>query len=69
MRFPVFENDPEAAERLLGACTATDEVPIAIGDHTLTVLSTVRDRDTMVVHYTLERPGGVTALQWNDLTN
>lgn len=63
------EADPEAAERLLGACTATDEVPIAIGDHTLTVLSTVRDRDTMVVHYTLEHPGGVTALQWNDLTN
>ena len=63
------EADTKEAEQLLGPYVSTEAVPVTIGDHVLTVLSAVRDADTMVVHYTLERPGGVTALEWSDLTN
>lgn len=61
--------DLDAAERLLGAYTANQETPVSVGDHTLTILSAVRDKDAMVVHYTLERPGGVTALKWDETSN
>lgn len=63
------EADIDAAEELLGPYTSTEETKVAIGDHTLTIQSAVRDKDTMVVGYTLERQGGVTALQWDELTN
>lgn len=63
------EADIDAAEELLGPYTSTEETKVAIGDHTLTIQSAVRDKDTMVVGFTLERPGGVTALQWDELTN
>ncbi len=46
--------DLDAAERLLGAYTANQETPVSVGDHTLTILSAVRDKDAMVVHYTLD---------------
>lgn len=63
------ETDLEAAERLLGPYIAADEAKVQFGGHTLTVQSAVRDSDAMVVGYTLERPGGVTALKWDELTN
>lgn len=43
------EVDLEEAERLLGPYTAAQETPVAIGDHTLSIQSAVRDKDTMVV--------------------
>lgn len=49
------EADIEAAEELLGPYTSTEETKVDIGDHTLTIQSAVRDKDTMVVGYTLER--------------
>lgn len=63
------EADIDAAEELLGPYTSTEETKVSIGDHTLTIHSAVRDKDAMVVGYTLERQGGVTALQWDELTN
>lgn len=58
------EVDLDKAEALLGNYTSSEQVEVPMGDHTLTVLSTVRDKDSMVVHYTLEREGGVTLLDW-----
>lgn len=61
--------DLEKAEQLLGDYTYNEEIVVPVGDHTLTVLSAVRDKDTLVMHFTLERSGGVTALEWSEFTN
>lgn len=63
------EVDLEKAQEMLGEYTSTEEVSVTVGDHVLTILSTVRDEHAIVVHYTLEREEGVTALVWDDLTN
>ncbi len=59
----------EAAEALIGDYIANGPVSAEVGGHTVTVLSTVRDANSMVVHYTVECPAGVTALEWSNLTN
>ena len=61
--------DEEAAEALIGDCIANGPVSAEVGGHTVSVLSTVRDANSMVVHYTVECPAGVTALEWSNLTN
>lgn len=61
--------DVEEAERLLGDYLSTTPVEIMVGDNKITVLSTVRDKNTLVVHFTMSREGGVTALEWSALTN
>lgn len=40
-----------------------------IGDHTLTILSAIYDGNAAVVEFTLEREGGVTALNYSQLDN
>ena len=61
--------DPEEAERLLGDHLVTTPVEVVAGDHKITVLSAVRDDNSAVVHYTVSREGGVTALEYNRLSN
>lgn len=61
--------DAEQAERLLAESISSDPVIIERGGHTLTVNAMVRSQNAMVMSYTLERPEGVTALQWSDNAN
>lgn len=61
--------DPEEAERLLGEHLMTTPVEVMAGDHRICVLSAVRDADAAVIHYTVSREGGVTALVWDGLSN
>lgn len=61
--------DPEEAERLLGDHLVTTPIELMAGDHKITVLSAVRDDNSAVIHYTVSREGGVTALEYNRLSN
>ena len=61
--------DPEEAERLLGDHLVTTPIEMMAGDHKITVLSAVRDDNSAVIHYTVSREGGVTALDYNRLSN
>lgn len=70
--FPAREyvdTDPEEAERLLGDHVMTTPVEMMAGDHKITVLSAVRDDNSAVIHYTVSREGGVTALEFSKLSN
>ena len=63
------EVDPEKAEKLVGDSISTEPVVKEFGDTTLTVLSSVIDGNAAVVEFTLERAGGVNALQYSQLNN
>ena len=63
---PVDEN---MAEKSIGNQISTEPVTVTINDHTLTILSAVRDRNAMTVEYTLACSTGVKAFDVNDLSN
>lgn len=70
--FPAHEYvdvDVDRAEALIGGFVADEPIEIPVNDHTLTILSAVRDRNAMVLYFTLSCDTGVTALAWDDWSN
>lgn len=63
------EVDPEAAEDYLGNYMLQEPIVKKINDHTLTIISAVRDKNVMVMEFTLERKGGENALGYDEGTN
>lgn len=61
--------DEENAETLVGRYTLDEPVMLQIKDHTVTILSAVRDRNAMVMEYTVECPTGVTMYEYSDSSN
>ena len=61
--------DPEEAERLIGEQVTSEPVIAQMGDHTLTVLSAVRDENALVMELDLACPTGVRGLNYDRLTN
>lgn len=61
--------DTEVAEKYIGDYIIDEPLTKNIGEHTLTILSAVRDQNVMVMEFTLERKGGENALKYNDTTN
>lgn len=61
--------DPEAAEALVGAATATDLGTIKAGNAELTVTSAVRSEHQMVVAFTLKQDPANPVLDWDAHTN
>ena len=65
------EPDQEKAEELIGEAIAVPKegeegAVYTVRGHTFTLLSAVRDRNVLVLEYTIECPDGVTALTWNE---
>lgn len=66
----VAEQNPEAAEALIGYATSDEPLTITSpDDHELTITSAVRSENALVYRFTLHRDGGVTCLQWDEHTN
>lgn len=63
------EVDPEQAKELIGDNISYEPIVEQIDDTTLTILSTVYDGNSAVVEFTLEREGGVNALNYSQLDN
>lgn len=63
------EVDEEQAKELIGDNMSYEPIVEQIGDTTLTILSTVYDGNSAVVEFTLEREGGVNALNYSQLDN
>lgn len=63
------EVDEEQAKELIGDNVSYEPIVEQIGDTTLTILSTVYDGNSAVVEFTLEREGGVNALNYSQLDN
>lgn len=63
------EVDEEEAKELIGDNVSYEPIVEQIGDTTLTILSTVYDGNSAVVEFTLEREGGVNALNYSQLDN
>lgn len=61
--------DPQKAEELIGDNVSFEPVVKQFGDTTLTILSSVTDGNAAVVEFTLEREGGVNALNYSQLNN
>lgn len=61
--------DPQKAEELIGDNVSFEPVIKEFGDTTLTILSSVIDGNAAVVEFTLEREGGVNALNYSQLNN
>lgn len=62
--------DQETAERLLGDAVYDEPFTVTAPDgHVLTIDNVVRSEHTIVYSFTLQRDGGVTALEWDDRTN
>lgn len=65
-----YENiDPEKAEELIGDNISYNPVDVKIGDTKLSVLSFVHDGNAAVAEFTLEKKGGVDALNYNKSYN
>lgn len=60
---------PEKAEELIGDSVSYKPVVKKLGDTTLSVLSAVYDGNAAVVEFTLEKKGGVDALEYSQLNN
>ncbi|MDE6853087.1 MAG: hypothetical protein K2J67_11505 [Lachnospiraceae bacterium] len=61
---------PDKAEKLIGENIAKKNITKTLNDDTkLTILSAVSDGQAAVVEFTLEREGGVNALNYDQLTN
>ena len=65
------EPEPEEAEELIGKAVATPgeegtKAVYTVRGHTFTLLSAVRDRNVLVLEYTIECKDGVTALTWSE---
>lgn len=63
------EVDPEVAEDYLGNYMLQEPIVKKINNHTLTIISAVRDKNVMVMEFTLEREGGENALGYDEGTN
>ena len=61
--------DEEMAEALIGNKISSKPVEVQINDHTLTINSAVRDKNAIVMEFTLECETGVTALNYSELDN
>lgn len=61
--------DEQAAETLIGDQVFSNPISVDIQDHTLTILSAVRDENAIAMEFTLECDTGVTALNYDDLSN
>ena len=61
--------DAETAERLIGEQVMSEPVTVRMNQHTLTVLSAVRDENALVMEMTLEHPEGENALVFSQLLN
>lgn len=61
--------DPQKAETLIGDNVSYEPVVKQFGDTTLTILSSVTDGNAAVVAFTLEKEGGVNALNYSQLNN
>ena len=66
----VVQQDPEAAEALVGYAVCDEPLTITSPDgHELTITSAVRSEHALVYRFTLHRDGGVTCLAWDESTN
>lgn len=63
------EVNEERAQELIGDNVSYEPIVEQLGDTTLTILSTVYDGNSAVVEFTLEREGGVNALNYSQLDN
>lgn len=61
--------EEEKAEELIGSQMEYPEIERKINDTTLTILSAVRDHNSAVVEFTLEKEGGVDALGYSQFDN
>ena len=61
--------DEESAEELVGRYTLDEPYTVQVNDHTITILSAVRDRNSMVMEFTVECPTGVTMYEYSELMN
>lgn len=60
---------PDKAEELIGQNISRKMIEEQLGDTKLTILSAVSDGQSAVVEFTLERKGGVNALEYSQETN
>lgn len=60
---------PDKAEELIGKNISYQKMEEQLGDTKLTILSAVSDGQSAVVEFTLEREGGVNALEYSQETN
>lgn len=63
------EVDIEKAEELIGAQVSYPSITKEIDGTTMTILSAVKDKNAAVVEFTLEKEGGVDALNYSQLDN
>ena len=63
------EADARRAQELIGDNVSFEPIVEQLGDTTLTILSTVYDGNSAVVEFTLDREGGVNALNYSQLDN
>lgn len=61
--------DPQKAEELIGSNVSYEPIVKEFGDTKLTILSSVMDGNAAVVEFTLEKEGGVDALDYSQLNN
>lgn len=61
--------DEEQAKELIGDNVSYEPIVEQLGDTTLTIQSAVYDSNSAVVEFTLEREGGVNALNYSQLDN
>ena len=61
--------DEQTAEELVGLYTMDEPISVQVQDHTVTILSAVRDRNILVMEYKVECPTGVTMYTYSESTN
>lgn len=61
--------NPQKAESLIGDSMSYPNITKEIDGTTITILSVVRDNNSAVIEYTLEKAGGVDALKYSQLDN
>lgn len=61
--------DAEIAEALIGEQVMNCPITVQMNEHTLTILSAVRDQNAMVMEMTLACPSGEKALLYDSLSN
>lgn len=63
------EVDEKTAEELLGKYSLDKPIVRKLGEHTLTIENFIYDRNGAIMYFTIEKPGGVTAFDWDKYTN
>lgn len=61
--------DEEKADSLLGDAVVNQQMTKTIGSHTVTIENLVTDGNVVLMYYSMEREGGVTALHADEDTN